>query len=694
MKTVKHIICILFLILVSIAAFSQDRHLRLGNKAYEAGEYNRAVEKFKKAYSRADSRELKGELAYKMGICSRRMNLSMGAKRWFNLAALYKYPNPRIHLYHADALMKLEDYEEAKEKYEKYKKLVPDDPRGERGIKSCNKIQEWKENPTRFKVEEVDALNYYSSSDFSPSFAGGPDLVYFTSSRETADGEELNHATGKGFTDIFYSMKDRKGEWSEPAPIKGEVNTEYDEGAPCVIDDGFKMYYTGCEIVEDKEMGCKIFISEKEGRSWKKPGHVKLYEDSSVSVGHPAVTEDGLTMYFASDKEGGEGGKDIWKTTRKTPSDKWTEPTNLGEQVNTQGNELYPYIRSNGELYFSSDGRVGMGGLDIYKAVRDEDGNWEVENMKYPINSYADDFGITFLQGEKEGLLSTTRDERRGRDNIYRFWWPPLEFKLVGVVKEEGSGMPLDATVKLHGSDGTINETKTETDGVFKFDLDPSTDYRVVTTRESYLNGKGKTTTRGLEKDKTLKMEVFMAPIDEPIELPRILYDYNKANLRPESKVALDDLIETLNDNPKVAIELSAHTDFRGTAEDNIDLSQRRAQSAVDYLIKNGIDSTRLNAKGYGESVPNTVSKDLAEEHDFLEEGTELTEEFIKNLDSEKQKEVAHQINRRTEFKVTSTDYEEEKLYFGGSTESDSSNINKENEAGDDKEDKSSNANE
>lgn len=649
------------LLLADFAAHAQKRLIRMGNQAFEAGEYHSAAEKLKKAYGRANDRSVKGELAFKMGVSYMRMNQPNYARNWLRTATVYRYKNPKTHLYYAQTLMKLKSYGEAQKHFEQYAKLVPDDSRGEIGVKSIDKIKQWQDNPARYKVNEVDVLNS-RTADFAPDYAGGPDLLYFTSARETSEGDKLNEVSGNPYTDIFYSMKDRKGDWSEPTPAKGEVNTEYDEGVPCLVDDGFMMFYTGCKLIKNKDMGCKIYTSELNGQEWSEPSIVELFQDSSISVGHPAVTQDLLTMYFASDYPGGKGGKDIWVTTRETPDDPWQSPKNMGDSINTQGDELYPFIHPNGTLYFSSNGRIGMGGLDIFKAEKNDDDKWVVSNMRPPINSQADDFGIAFEMNRDRGLFSSSRGQRGGIDRIFSFSLPPLEFNLVGAVVERETDKPLqDANVKIYGSNGTIREKKSGKEGQFKFELDKETDYRLVTTKKDYLKGKGKETTRGLEESKTLRMTITMAPIDKPIELPNILYDLNSAELRPESMVALDELVTTLNDNPKITIELAAHTDFRDSEEYNQDLSQRRAQSVVDYLIEKGIDKERLTARGYGESTPKTVSESLAGEHDFLPEGQVLNEEFIKGLPTQSQKEVAHQVNRRTEFLVLSTDYQPDK---------------------------------
>jgi peptidoglycan-associated lipoprotein len=399
-----------------------------------------------------------------------------------------------------------------------------------------------------------------------------------------------------------------------------------------------------------------IMYSTKTGDKWSEPKNIGILPDSVVAA-HPALSPDGKTLYFVSDMAGGSGGKDIWMATRNSESDGWSKPKNLGPDINTTGNELFPFVRSDGTLYFSSDGLIGMGGLDIFKAVPQPDGSWIVQNMKAPINSSADDFGITFEDGNESGIFSSTR-KGKGNDELYSFEFPPLKFNITGLVKDEKTGAAISASiVRLIASDGSNLQAETGSGGDFKFALKPDVDYIFLASKQGYLNGKEKESTKGQEKSRDFLVTIQLTPIDKPIELPNIFYDFGKWDLRPESMVSLDKLVETLNDNPKVTIELMSHTDSRDTEEYNLALSQKRAQSVVDYLIGKGIELDRLTAKGYGESRPKVVDASIAALDPFLKIGTTLSEQYINSLANDEQKEIAHQINRRTEFMVLRTDY-------------------------------------
>jgi len=628
-------------------------------EAFSAGEYINAIDLFKDAYNKTSDKEVKNEIIFLIAECYRLTNAPDKAELRYKQAIRKEYSNPVIYLRYADALRMNEDYDDAREQYRAYLELVPDDPRGQQGIESCDIIQEWIDNPSPYKVENMKFFNS-RQSDYSPCFATDDyQLVYFTSSREGSTGEDIHGATGESFVDIFQSRMDRKGKWSEPVPLGENINTEFEDGTPVMNTDYSVMYFTRCKVNKNTNFGCQIYAAARNGEDWGEAQPLVIADDSVV-IAHPAISDDELTLYFVSDMPGGTGGKDIWKVIRSNEGDEWSEPENLGEQINTVDDEGFPFLHDDGTLYFASNGRVGMGGFDIYKAVPDDEGDWQVESMKYPINSTADDFAITFEKEMERGFFSSTR-KGRGNDEIYSFVLPPLRFAVTGVVKDSKTDDLLTGSVvKSIGSDGITLETTTVGDGTFRFMLKANTDYVFVASREGYLNGKERETTKGLEVSTDFNSTIYLASTAKPIELSNsnVFYDFARWDLRPEAMVSLDRLIETLADNPNITIELMSHTDARATDEFNMDLSQKRAQAVVDYLIERGIPSDRLQAKGYGETMPKVVTARIAEQYPILTEGTELTESFINNLSTVEQQEIGHQFNRRTEFRVLSTDYE------------------------------------
>lgn len=625
------------------------------NEAYEAGEYFLAIDLYKKAYNKVKDRSKRPEIAFKTGECYRILRESRTAERWYRNAINQDYQDPLAYLRYAEMLMMNQKYAEAAEQFRRYKELVPEDPRGDNGIRSCEVAAEWIDDPIGYIVTD---MRYFNSRerDFSPAFSEEDyATVFFTSTREDASGDDLHGATGENFSDIFVSRLDRKGNWSTPVPLDETFSSEAEDGTPNVSHDFSTLYFTRCPKGKNEDLGCQIFTSRKSGAEWTEPVKLEISYDSLIAA-HPAISPDNLTLYFVSDMKGGMGGKDLWKVTRANEGDDWSEPENMGQDINTPGDEMFPYVHADGTLYFSSDSHIGMGGLDIYKATLEESGRWTVDNLRPPVNSPSDDFGIVFENETERGFFSSSR-KGRGNDELYSFHLPPLKFNITGIVRDETDNRVIsNAIVKSIGSDGVTLEAETNEEGGFRFMLKPNTDYVFIASADRYLNGKERETTKGREESTDFQTTIYLARVDQVITIENIFYDFARWDLRPESMVSLDNLVETLNDNPNITIELMSHTDSRGGEDDNQLLSQRRAQSVVDYLISKGIETDRLQAKGYGEKQPKTVDADLAGEYTFLREGQVLTEELINSLPVEQQ-EQAHQINRRTEFKVLSTDY-------------------------------------
>jgi len=624
--------------------------------AFEAGEYFEAIDLYKNAYNKVSDKTQKTAILFKIGECYRILGQARSAELWYKKAVREDYQDPIIYLRYGQMMLVNEKYEDAEEQFKIYKDLVPDDPRGSVGIESCEAALLWMDNPTGYIVEN---MRYFNSRqrDFSPAFVSDDyNEVFFTSTREDATGNDTHGATGQNFADLFSSSRDRKGKWSIPVPVE-KLNSEFEDGTPNVSSDFTTLYITRCKKGKNQQLGCQILSSKLSGGEWSDPKVELEALGDSVTTAHPAISPDGLTLYFVSDMPGGLGENDIWKVSRDSEGGSWGSPVNLGEAINTPGNELYPFVHADGSLYFSSDSRVGLGGLDIYRATLDETQTWRLENMKPPINSPEDDFGIVFEEEVERGFFSSSR-KGRGNDDLFSFVLPPLEFSVNGVVRDERSDEILqNSVVKSVGSDGITVETNTGEEGTFRFMLKPGTDYVFIASQPGYLNGKERESTRGLDQSRDFEVTIYLASITQVIELPNIFYDFAKWDLRPESMVSLDNLVETLNDNPNVTIELMSHTDSRGTPADNQELSQKRAQSVVDYLISKGIAADRLQARGYGESQPKVVDEKVWAQYDFLELDDVLTEAFINQLEGAELQEKAHQVNRRTEFRVLSTDY-------------------------------------
>ncbi len=655
-KINKHIKSIVFLI-IAVSFFSCGAG-RLGRDAilsHQIGEYYKAIEKYRKASRKEKDRLKRREYAYSIAECYRHIGDYERSALYYRNAIRRGFSDPLAILNLAEMQRNSQDYEGAIENYRAFLDSVPGDDRALAGLEAIQKTQEWIANPTRHIINPIKEINS-RESDFCPVFVGGRDNeVIFTSTRKAATGKKGSMITGQNYADLFratFSVQRQK--WEQPQLLEEFliINTGEEEGAASLSSTGDQMIFTRCRYDKSRALGAELYSSSGSRGSWSEPIRLPVAGDSLIAA-HPALSPDGSVLYFVSDMPGGEGGKDIWKSV-KEGSD-YGKPVNMGEQINTPGDEMFPYVRDNGELYFSSNYHIGMGGFDIFKAVESEDGSWTVENMGYPVNSPSDDFGIAYVEGENRGMFSSNRKGSRG-DDLYQFEVPPKIYRAEGEVYDKETGTKIDGvTVRIIGTDGT-NLRMRAREGKFQLKLQPETEYIFAAFKDGYLRDKGSASTIGLEESKDFRFEFYLTPTDAPIKLENINYEFGKWDLLPESKVALDTLVAILMLNPTITIEIMSHTDHVGSDEFNFDLSQKRAQSVVDYLIEKGISPQRLQAKGYGETWPKTVTRKLAEQYDFIKRNDELTEEFIMNLTKEQQ-EIATAINRRTEFRVLSTDF-------------------------------------
>lgn len=640
------------LAMAGVLASCSGAKLSVANEQYARGEFYDAAQTYRKVYSKTNprkERKLRGEVAFKMGECYRRINMAARSSAAYQNAIRYDYPDSMALFYLARSQQFEGKYKDAIKNYQAYLETNPQSSLAKNGIRGCNLAVQWKENPTRYVVKKATILNS-RRSDFAPMYLGKDyDQIYFTSSTEKALGKNKSGITGTKNCDIYFSKKDEQGAWQKPEPIEGDVNTDEDEGVISFSPDGTTMYLSKARREPNADTSVEIYTSTRTGAQWSPPKKYEITADTLSAFGHPAVSPDGEYLYFVSDMPGGYGGKDLWRISL---TDKEGSLENLGVQINTPGDEMFPYIRDNGDLYFASDGHPGMGGLDIFRARMNASGMWQIENMKYPINSSADDFGITF--GEEEtGFFSSNRGDGRGYDNIYSFELPSIRVWISGTVLDKDDEPVPDAIIRIVGNDGSNQKEYARKDGSFRFKLDRGVHYVMLASCRGYLNSKQEFISDAEEKDAEYGVNFVLASISKPILIENIFYDFDRATLRPESETSLNELVKMLDDNPNVSIELAAHTDYKGKDEYNLRLSERRAQSVVDYLIKAGIDPRRLQPKGYGESQPKVITKKLATQYPQFKEGDVLTEEYITRLSPEDQ-EIANQINRRTEFQVLS----------------------------------------
>ncbi len=654
-KAVYIIVCLL---LTAVAAGCRTPKLSEADAQFQRGEYYDASVTYKKVYNKLrkkEERPQRGEVAFKMGRCYRLLNMSARASAAFQNALRYEYPDSTTHFMLAQALHADGKYAAALRSYDKYLEFCPDDSLAINCAEGCRTAQEIRARGSRYVVKQAKLFNS-RRADFCPMYLGADcDQIYYTSTTEKATGDKKSEITGMKNADVFFSKKNEKGEWERPEPVEGELNTEFDEGIVAFSPDAQTMYLTKARRELNAPTSVEIYTSTRSDAKWSAPVKFEITADTLSTFGHPAVSPDGEYLYFVSDMPGGYGGKDIWRISLK---ERQGSLVNLGPDINTEGNDDFPYVRSDGSLYFSSDGHPGMGGLDIFRATAvgdPADLRWKVENMGFPINSAGDDFGITFGKGE-DGFFSSNRGDARGYDHIYSFEYDPVRITIEGLVMDKDEEPVKNAIIRIVGNDGSNQKEVARDDGSFSFALQRGVKYVMLAGAKGYLNQKQEFASDSTMEDANYWVEFILPSISKPSVVENIFYDYDKADLRPESKTALNELIAVLHDNPNVTIEMASHTDRWGSDAYNIDLSERRAKSVVDYLVENGISRDRLQPHGYGKSRPKTVTKRIARLYPQFKEGDILTEEFIKTL-SEEDQQAADQINRRTEFSVLSLTY-------------------------------------
>lgn len=652
----KFLACFTLIFACASGVLAQGKQADEADAAFRKGFFYNAIELYKKAYTTEKKASEKAVLIFKVAEAYRALGDAANAEVWYEKANKAQYPDPITYYYIGEALKDQGKYAEAIAAYNKYKEKNPGDTRADASLASCQQAQAWKDSPTRYKVDPEVLLNS-PQYDFCATFSDKRNSdVVFVSSRPASTGTETDGIAGESFTDLYASSRDKLGKWSEPVRLAPVINTAGAEGPAVFNEKRNMMYFTRCPHEKKKAFGCDIWVSKKVGNDYSEPVMLPLKpqqdkkDTSMVTIGHPALSKDGTLLVFSSNMKGGQGGKDLWKVAL----DKNGMPTgavaNLGKEINSPKDDMFPFLRENGDLYFSSNIIGGMGGMDIYHAAKTGDGQWgHVENMKYPLNSSGDDFGIMFDGNEERGFFTTNRPGGKGEDDIWRFYVPDMVFALQGVAKDKVTGNPLPgAKIEVVGTDGSNFNALTDENGGFNFEengkdryIKENTSYTIRASKDQYLVVNDQITTVGLKESTTFVKEYLLQPVipDRAIALPEVLFDLGSATLRPEGKDSLQTLYQTLLDNPTIVIELAAHTDSRGTDKSNMTLSQNRAQSCVNYLISLGIDPARMVAKGYGESRP------------------KITDAEIAKMATTEEKEAAHQKNRRVEFTVKSFDY-------------------------------------
>ncbi|MBK7555869.1 MAG: OmpA family protein [Flavobacteriales bacterium] len=656
MSTRKILAFLSVTLLFAGSAVAQSKLAKEADDAFREGYYYNATELYKKAFVTESKMAVKSELIFKVGECYRMLGDAQQAEVWYEKANKAQYPDPITYYYIGEALKEQGKYSEAIVSYNKFKEKKPGDMKADAGIAACTQAQKWKDDPSRYSVDPEVLLNT-QQWDWATGYADkkNEDLV-FSSSRPAATGTETEQHIGESFNDLFFSSRDKLGKWSEPVKLPIQVNTPAHEAAPVFNAKRTVMYFTRCEMDKKKQFGCDIWMSKKVGSNYSEPEKLVLAperakEDSvSITVGHPALSADDLTLVFASNMAGNHRNKDLYQVKLDKDGKPTGKVTSLGSAINTPKDEVFPFLRQDGTLYFSTDGRPGMGGMDIFRAAKTGESWSEPENMKFPINSSMDDVAICFEGTEERGFFTSNRPGGKGQMDIWRFYMPNLEFALQGTVYNKSTNSPMPGvTITVAGTDGSNYTALTDENGGFKFAengkdrfIKENTTYSIQASMDKFLVVKDQITTVGLNESTTFVKEYFLQPTDVIIHLPEVQYAIDSYEILDAGKDSLEFLYNVLVDNPTITIELQAHTDSRKTRKykgGNQELSQLRAQSCVNYLVTRGIDPVRMTPKGYGPSVPR------------------ITDAEIAKMATKEEKEAAHQKNRRTEMRVLTYDY-------------------------------------
>ena len=678
---------ILSIFIFHFSACSIQQRVKRADKKFAIGEYYTAADLYKSCYGRLNTkkdRELKGYVAFKQGECYRMINNPRAANAYQSaLRCKFQLQDSIIFLRAGQALQYQGKYKDAAKSYDLYLEKHPNDYVAMAGKYACAKIEEWKKEGSRYKTAEAKTFNLKRTSNFAPMFIGNQsDALMFASNRQEKQKGQKNlkrpsNVTGQQLFQLYQTRKNAAGEWTEIELAEGLYDVQEEQqndttgggkqagtaemGVCSFTSDGRTMYFTYSKPINGQDLGAKIYRSDRASGEWGEAQEVKLFADSSITVGHPALNPTNDTLYFVSDAEGGIGGKDIWMA--ELDGNEWVNAQPLGKGINTTADEMFPYVHADGTLYFASKGHPGYGGLDIFKAVRDTTNKdsvvWVLYNMGAPFNGAGDDFGITFAGETQDGFFSSNRNDKKGLDKIYRFWLPEMEFFVEGMITDEEGNALSDAQLRIVGSDGTNSKVNAHRDGTYKIKLNREVKYAMLATARGHLNAKEKWDTKGLKDSKTYTVDFALSPISRPVTMENIFYEFGRWELTKASEAELQKLVKLLNDNPNITIELSAHTDLVGNEAFNQELSQKRAQSCCDFLVAHGIEKERLTPVGYGKTKPVVADKALNKKYPFIPVEQALDEAFILSLPSDKQ-DICNQINRRTEFKVVKTTY---KLY-------------------------------
>lgn len=656
----QKIVYILFIFVIFLSGCGTSKQIADADKKFASGEFAEAANLYKSVYPKISTKnkQLKGSIAFRQGECYRKLNYSL-AEQAFNRAVRNNFTDSLVYLRYAQSLQKNGKYGEAIKNYKLYLEKYPNTTYVKNQLVFLSKIDSLKNEPASAKIRKNTALNVRRANTFSATILpSNEETVYFTSSRLLLLKKgKMKNSTVNALPNhnLFVIKKDQKDKWGKVEALGQDINfLNTDVGTANFSFDGKVMFFSAAS--QDPKVGGStvIYYTNRAGGEWTEPKKITFFKDSTINVAHPAFGVDGETMYFVSDAPGGFGGLDLWKGKLEGAECKYI--TNLGSAINTPEDEMFPTVHPDGQLYFSSNGHPGMGGLDIFKATLSKDSIWSVVHTGIPLNSNADDFGISFNGTEKKGFFSSNRTETKGFDSVWDFEIPENEIVVTGKVTDDRFVPIPEAIIRLVSNKGLNVRVTSKKDGTYKIKVDKDMEFVMLGAARGYLNQSKKLNSVGVKGSKEFTANFELPAIYRPVQLNNIFFEFAKWNLTPDSESGLASLVSMMKDNPNIAIEISAHTDFYGSAEVNQQLSQRRAEAVVNYLVDAGIAKARLTSVGYGEVKPFVVDIQTNKKYPFLELDKSLDENYILKLKPEEQL-VANQINRRTEFRVVKVSY-------------------------------------
>ena len=682
-------ILVLFVCLSATSLMNaQNKKIQQADRDFAGQVYNQAASLYIAEVTKIKNIDEKARILYNIAECYRNTKRYGMSLDYYEKAINAKYDKktPDVYLNYGIALQEMERIEEAIVQYNKYKARGGNAALADAFVQTCNNAAAAKKSnqKSRFVVENVEFLNT-TEQDFGLMYASKKyDEFVFTSARKESSGSAVSPINGDDFKDVFVAKLDKKFKFQGAPTVANEaVNSDAHESAGGFDGDYKTMFFTRCGFAKSGTMGCDIFTANKQGDNFSTASIIDIInreDDDSSRVGQPCLSPDEQVLMFASNMPGGKGGRDLWYMTFDKKSKKWSKPTNLAS-LNTAGDEYYPYMSEDGTIYFASNGYPGLGGLDIFKAKKSGEMTFtDVTAMPAPINSSSDDFAFildkkpvldnVLMEGVFACYFSSDRPGGKGKDDIWHVYERPMEFTMTGTAYNKKTGSTLSGCkVTIVGSDGSTYNLTTDANGSFFLDkskVKPETKYTIDNQKENFIGTSDRFSTKGAKESTNYQQDYFLIPIEigKEYPMPTVLYPFNKTELLINDEVnsadSLSYLLNILTENPTFVVQLESHTDARGDVPSNDKLSQGRAETCVNYLTSKGIAADRLVAKGKGESEPRTIRDgDRLSPETFTEFpiGTLLDEVFIDSIKDNESRERAHQLNRRTTFRILRTDY-------------------------------------